>query len=897
MQNLRSFAVLLAMSFAALFPSAAVAQEDEGWEFVRALALLQQTGPFNRTDGAAAAARALPEPDAEAARAHVENLVALVPYAGSFVEPADVREGTSVNTLDRARFLAAVLAAMKLEARIMVADAAKGAKVAWPEKGAAVPVSVPEPICESVRKSIAEVLPPLWEQVKKNAAAWASGTGSFAGPDVCWVQVKEGAGWKDLAFADTVVPEAAKAAAVVLSADELQKRMWSVSFRATVHRGAAEELALAFTAPAGRLHGVAVTYLHMPVTLASFVPFLLVGSDVHKGTAFEAKTAKGVIDQVRVVVELKGPHEARAWERQLVSFPAALPEFDRGLGLALLARLTVTTGRFDDPDRIAMTESVFAPIARALVTPPRDPKIVKPAEGGDFPKDAMPFNIASLRAIALVEAAHELSTLATAGIAGTRAHRARPSIVLEHESMRVAGEKMFRFRGLDVLEPGGAVSGPADACGRAALAWSIAWARAEDAVALGENVTTSWEAVSRLFAAKKAFSPDPPAGGSDKVDGKSALYVTALDGTSARFGLRLSPGPSAVWILSDGSGGVWSTGTPEERVRDLCGKLKWGSYLLPLQVMPYAWLVGPIVGYHCKLAEAYNAAAGALDNLFGPPKDDNAEKRKDLESHLRGLGPGLLGDLAESAVLNGIAHGLLAPVFREVGSSVVAPLLGWVNRAGGNLIPRVASGGSRVASETVAAATARESTAAAAAASESMLKAGMKSEEAAAALGAESRAAAEAAAKRAAAGESGEVVLRDITEAALKREAAAGKTLDAALAKYYQGKPMPPMHVTDTAGLRSIAGSGRLDGPTSGASFGHGGVVGSVRRGGQAVRVRPEAMGRSVDFIKEGTGAGKIPQYWPNGVGNGKPSGDLPVEVLEYFNVQGGKWMPIPRGG
>jgi hypothetical protein len=304
-------------------------------------------------------------------------------------------------------------------------------------------------------------------------------------------------------------------------------------------------------------------------------------------------------------------------------------------------------------------------------------------------------------------------------------------------------------------------------------------------------------------SAKKPFAKDgpPAAQARDLSGGKAHDFLTARADGGGGGGLRLSPGPTAVWILSNGSGGTRTKREPMDRVRDLCDKLRWASYLAPLRVMPYSWLISPIVAYHCKLAEAYIKAAGALDDLFGDkPKDDG--KLKDLENHIRGLGPGLLGDLAESAVLNGVAHGIIAPAIHQVGTSIVSPLLGWANRAGAGLIGRASGGGARAAGDTAAAAAARTATAEARVAAEAMGRAGMSQAEIAAALRAESRAAAETAATRAAAGEGSQPALRDISEAGLRAEAQAGRELSAALEKYYQGRPMPPIHVTDAAGIR-----------------------------------------------------------------------------------------------
>ncbi|KAF0243098.1 MAG: hypothetical protein FD180_3580, partial [Planctomycetota bacterium] len=684
----------LTVVLSAIAALAVRAEEDPGWDLVRILARLRTAGPLEREDGVQAAVRACSAETAEAARDLVAGRVNLVPYEGSFVEPRDVRAGASLNTLDRARFLAAVLAGMKMEARVVTAQ---GAKVAYPAKNLESTVCVPEPIRESIRTSVKDTLPPLWEEVRRNQPDWAAGAGAAQEKEVAWVQVKSGAAWRDLAFADTTLAGEAKP----VSPEAVARQAWTVTLTCTLHRGATSEEAFTWSSPAAKLHAVAVTYVHRPETFETFVPLLFVGSEMVEGKPFAATTPKGAVDRVTLTVGLEGPGESRTFERQVVSFGAGAEAFDRGLGLAFVARLTVVTTRLDDLDRAALTESVFYAVANAMVAPAHAAKLEK-AAAGPLLKDSPALNLVSLHALAMAEASHELADLATEAMPGVRALRVRPTLLLEQDAVRLEGDKLRRSESTDLLEPGTGVSGPKEACARAAVAHSIAWARIEDAVTLGPGVETSWEAVARQVAAKSKFGKDAPAAALavDLADGRAQAFVTTKDGVAGLVGLRLSSGPTAVWILSDGSGGSRTKREPMDRVRDLCGKLQWASYLAPLHVMPYSWLISPIVAYHCKLAEAYDKAAGALDRAFGGGGGGGDDaKRKELEDLLKSLGPGLVAELAWSAVLNGIAHGVVAPVVSEIGNSVVSPLLGWANRAGAGLIPRVASGAARAATE------------------------------------------------------------------------------------------------------------------------------------------------------------------------------------------------------
>jgi hypothetical protein len=99
---------------------------------------------------------------------------------------------------------------------------------------------------------------------------------------------------------------------------------------------------------------------------------------------------------------------------------------------------------------------------------------------------------------------------------------------------------------------------------------------------------------------------------------------------------------------------------------------------------------------------------------------------------------------------------------------------------------------------------------------------------------------------------------------------------------------LPPMHVTDAQHLEQIMAGGKLEHNTSGASWSY---LGTLRSGNIAIRVRPGSE-RFVSFT-DSAGRGNTPQFWPQGVNNGRPSVDIPTQHLEYYDYEHDVWVGL----
>lgn len=133
-------------------------------------------------------------------------------------------------------------------------------------------------------------------------------------------------------------------------------------------------------------------------------------------------------------------------------------------------------------------------------------------------------------------------------------------------------------------------------------------------------------------------------------------------------------------------------------------------------------------------------------------------------------------------------------------------------------------------------------------------------------------------------------------EAELQRLRIAGRELDAALKKYYAktGKKMDPMHVLDTKALNRIKKGDKLT--TGDINFSAEGI-GPVRRGGEAIRIKPnnedyihfikgDARGWGVKYYKD-----RI-KYLPNNkVDLSKGADYIPLDKLQHFDKKTCKWV------
>lgn len=863
-------------------------QPEEGWRFVQALASLYESGPMRMANGVDALAMSFTDSTPEAVRTAVGERVMLVPYTGSFVDPERVRNGAKLNTLDRALYMKSVLEAAGYPARIVFNDVGREVTVGYSKSGPAPPITVPQELRSVLVEDVDALLPALWAEVQRHAPQWIEQGGAEPEQEVFWVQVQESGSWSDLLFEDTSVTSTGSRAARVLTEEALSERTWRIAIRVEIKRGEDSSEVLDYDSTAADLHALPMTYFHRPEgSLASLTPVLLVGDRVYEGLRIEDHGEANPIEGIWLDVELNGPGQKRQFIRRIVGpRPGGVTDEERRLQLAPVVRLTVVTTHLSDLDHAAILEGTFAQVAAAMFQGWDD--------GG-----AQPLNLASLRAVALLGAAEQL---AGTGSEELLVYRGRPALVLEKETLVGMQEGLYRVESMDFLEPGTTVfedGASREEISRAALASSIVEARLEDWLSVGDDVVTSFERVEGAIDAGLSFSPSSPAdaAGMDVVDEGKPMFVTIGGQDELLAGLRLTRGPAAVFVLGDRSGGA-SVSRPIDRVRSLCEPLEWSALLVPLRAMPYSWLVGPIVAYNCRLAEAYNTAANVLDNLFAEdePGDGAEEKIEDLERQIHDLGPDLLADLAAWAALNGFVHGLLTPVAEQFAKDVIAPLLSYVNKAGARMIPRATGRGSRISAQEAGQVTTRAAAREATEAAASMRASGMTADEAGTVVRNSTREGAETAAERVAAGESSEVVL---LEGGSEAEAAAGRQLGEALERWYQreGLPYDRIHQTSVQNLREVGRTGWLRNPMTqeAANFSQGGTVGLGRQGGGAVRIRGGDLNPRIDFIE--TPDGHVARYWPDGTGFGNPIYDIPTSELEYFNAVGGEWVPFPPVG
>ena len=133
-----------------------------------------------------------------------------------------------------------------------------------------------------------------------------------------------------------------------------------------------------------------------------------------------------------------------------------------------------------------------------------------------------------------------------------------------------------------------------------------------------------------------------------------------------------------------------------------------------------------------------------------------------------------------------------------------------------------------------------------------------------------------------------------MTEERLQHLRIEGQRLDAALKRYYGNREIDPIHVLDEEALNQVRRDNALI--TGNINFSPGGI-GRLRRGGEAIRIKPGSE-RYVHFI-QGDARGWIPKYYENGVErlpNGaadilKGKNYIPLEHLQYFDKEAGEWV------
>jgi hypothetical protein len=121
-----------------------------------------------------------------------------------------------------------------------------------------------------------------------------------------------------------------------------------------------------------------------------------------------------------------------------------------------------------------------------------------------------------------------------------------------------------------------------------------------------------------------------------------------------------------------------------------------------------------------------------------------------------------------------------------------------------------------------------------------------------------------------------------------------GSMLAEALSDYYgkAGEVPPPMHTVDLETFEKIRNCGRLETSLKGTTpWSYSGIP---RRGDFAIRLKRGAD-RFVDFVPSTITFGQTPLFYPRRVGVGDPETAIPVEHLEYFDVEARQWRSLVR--
>jgi hypothetical protein len=600
----------------------------------------------------------------EALQRHVAERVSLVPYEGALAAPADALVARVANDLDRARLLAALLAAAGHEARVVVLPArTPGVVVEHAAASHASRTSFAPALRADLEERVAALAPVAWERLRTERAWLAGADRSRASGVVAWTQVRRAGAWVDLLFPDTSIPPQARRLATPLDDATLASLTWTVTLRLTLRwvDGASTD-ALSFTSSAAELHARAITVVNLPApSLARFVPTLLVGDRRVDGAPFELGPDRELAAQL-LEIETRGPGRTRRSTRVLVGPRGAANDVERGLEVAALARIVVLTGPLGDE---AHADAIGRGLAWAAAR----------LRGDD---DAAWLAAPPLRALTLLRASRALAGHVGDAARRTLAYQDRPAVAIERAWVAATPAGLRRRRGLDLVDPGHAFRGP-DA-GRAAVEQGVLDGALEQLAVSDLGGVTSQAQLEALLPTG-AFDAGRPDGSawSDEVDGAPPRYRLQACSTGL-VGWRLDPGPQLVPILADGTGGAAAIDAEAARLGTAAEAVAWGSMLVPGQVLPFAPLMAGLVGYDLQLARTYRRAASALDGvaarIAGDPDDGGLDEAlRELALDLDALGPTLASSLAEALVADAAAAVVFSPALARSLGEVVEPLV------------------------------------------------------------------------------------------------------------------------------------------------------------------------------------------------------------------------------
>ena len=667
--------VLLIVPGASGLSAAEIVRGNWQKNFLAELKQIHENGSSQRKLGLADYASGLKGHNPKQLLQIVEERVALRPYAGSMVDPTAALMGGNANSLDRARLLSALLTRANYDNRIVYHPFEPGeASIDYPPRTPAPLQPLDPQLYRTVQGEVQTLAPGLWQRLCEEAqdcADWQTSLQTdHAEQHVYWVQVQQQGDWHNLVPRESRLSPSALSQARVLDEQALAGVRWTITLQVTnTYAGGMSQPVLEVSLPAAELHGRPISYDNLPDSnFSGFQPSLSVGdSPIYEGTFFKLNhQGQGLVYQQLHII-IKGPAEARKYSRTLaVPFAQA-----KGLEMATRGAITLSTGPFWDDLTEELLERDLHRLANLLYAAPDR-------------RDPAPLNMTSFRALSLLKLSWQLSGQVGLASPEVLAYQARPAIVFIRTYPEMAGGQAELFRSFDIVEPGhGFVSdaGTPQVAMKAAMEQSIVDGLLEDWLASGDGEDHSSHKLGMglLLAGSPLVSsrPDDPSW-LDEYNGTLAAY--RLGNTPAGIvGWRLDPGPQVVPLLAGGLGGAKSNIAKESAKSGIsafvyslyryatskCGASDiGGSIILALAGAPMTSpLLSGIVGHMCRVAEAYNKAADALNCLEFMGNDcSSAQKAKELEKMLKGLGKDLAIDLALAQALDIAVGGAIAGI-------------------------------------------------------------------------------------------------------------------------------------------------------------------------------------------------------------------------------------------
>jgi hypothetical protein len=302
------------------------------------------------------------------------------------------------------------------------------------------------------------------------------------------------------------------------------------------------------------------------------------------------------------------------------------------------------------------------------------------------------------------------------------AYQGRPAVVFERDYPEIVNGTMKLWSSFDIVDPGHASSCdncPAETPLQTAVEQSVLDGLLEDWIAGNKQATSSHQLVQKLLNYGAPLNKQRPATAlwSDNHTSGSMAYRLGTV-TGSLTGWRLDPGPQVVPILAEGQGGVKADAVKDaasaatssligaiiQNASTKCGASDIvGSMILAMAGAPMTSpLLGGIVSHMCRVAEAYNKAADALNCLEFMDNDCSSRNAaKDLENMLKGLGKALAIDLAVAQALDiavgAAVEGIISPAVRGMmkkwlnrrccGRASMPPPGGSVMPPGGSVMP------------------------------------------------------------------------------------------------------------------------------------------------------------------------------------------------------------------